>query len=178
MIVHMHTHGIVHGIGLQSHTMPQGSCKSCAIEKSARLTFPKQQSLPRAETPILFSHNNVRGPMNHESFRKARYNVLFKDDYSGNRIVHCIRHKSDVLQKFKELCNSVHEQTKNRIQILRSDRGGEYVGVEFTSFLAKSGIRHKLTSPYCPEQNGSAERENCTLVECVRTMFHSKKLSL
>ena len=30
--------------------------------------------------------------------------------------------------------------------------------------------------PYCPEQNGSAERETRTLVECARTMIHAKDL--
>jgi hypothetical protein len=39
-------------------------------------------------------------------------------------------------------------------------------------------MQHELTSPHIPEQNGSAERENRTLVECVRTMLHAKNLSL
>ena len=66
----------------------------------------------------------------------------------------------------------------DRVKMLRSDRGGEFTGGEFTTFLVDSGICHQLTSPHTLKQNGSAERENHTLVECVRTMLHTKRLSL
>ena len=42
--------------------------------------------------------------------------------------------------------------------------------------MAQHGIVHRTSMPYCPEQNGSAERENRTLVECARTMIHAKDL--
>ena len=116
--------------------------------------------------------------MSQDSIGKARYFVLFKDDFSGYRFVYCIKQKSDVLGHFKALCALVPQQTGNRVKMLRSDRGGEFTGGEFTTFLVDSGIRHQLISPHTPEQNGSAERENRTLVECVRTMLHTKRLSL
>ncbi len=42
--------------------------------------------------------------------------------------------------------------------------------------MGQHGIVHRTSMPYCPEQNGSAERENRTLVECARTMIHAKDL--
>ena len=48
---------------------------------------------------------------------------------------------------------------------------GEYISTEFTSCLTSEGIRHELTIPYTPQQNGVSERLNRTLVECVRTML-------
>lgn len=178
MLVNMHANNTVHGMGLLSHTPPSAPCEGCALGKSARRPFPKQRSSPRAEGPGLFFHADVCGPMSHDSLGKARYFVLFKDDYSGYRFVYCIKQKSDVLGHFKALCTRVPQQTANRVKMLRSDRGGEFTGGEFTTFLVDSGIRHQLTSPHTPEQNGSAERENRTLVECVRMMLHTKKLSL
>ncbi|CAI7745127.1 unnamed protein product [Closterium sp. NIES-53] len=56
-------------------------------------------------------------------------------------------------------------QAKNSVLILRSDRGGEFLGKEFTNFV------HDLTCPYTPQQNGMAEREMRTVVESVRTML-------
>ncbi|CAI7790278.1 unnamed protein product [Closterium sp. NIES-54] len=55
--------------------------------------------------------------------------------------------------------------------MLRSDRGGEFLGKEFTDFVDGKGIVHDLTCPYTPQQNGMAEREMRMAVESVRTML-------
>lgn len=55
---------------------------------------------------------------------------------------------------------------------LRSDNGkGEYVNKENAEWLAQHGIRHETSAPHTPEQNGSAERLNRTLLEPVRCMI-------
>ena len=178
MLVYMHAHNTVQGMTLPQHTMPGTPCEGCAVGKNARQHFPKIRSSPRAEKPGLFFHTDVCGPMSQASLGQARYFLLYKDDFSGYRFVYCIKHKSDVLDCFKKLCKLVPQQTGNHIQKIRSDRGGEFLGGEFVKFLADSNICHELTSPYTPKQNGCAERENRTLVECVHTMLHSKQLNL
>ncbi|CAI7832226.1 unnamed protein product, partial [Closterium sp. NIES-53] len=62
-------------------------------------------------------------------------------------------------------------QCKTTVQALRTDRGGEFLGHDFTLFLDGKGIIHDLTCPYTPEQNGMAEREMRSIVEAVRTML-------
>jgi transposase InsO family protein len=42
----------------------------------------------------------------------------------------------------------------------------------------ETGIRQEKSVPYCPEQNGVAERFNWTLFEAARSLFHAKKLPL
>ncbi|CAI7830703.1 unnamed protein product [Closterium sp. NIES-53] len=49
--------------------------------------------------------------------------------------------------------------------MLRSDRGGEFLGKKFTDFVDGKGIVHDLTCPYTPQQNGMAEREMRTVVD-------------
>jgi hypothetical protein len=178
MIINMHTNASVNGLHLTNHALPENSCKGCAIRKSARCPFPKQRASPRAVGLGLFFHADVCGPMSQESFGKSRYFVLFKDDFSGYRIVFYIRNKSDVLACIKSLCATVQQETRNKIEKLRSDRGGEFTGTEVTEFLTSLGIRHELTCPYTLEQNGSAERENRTIVESIRSMLHAKQLGL
>jgi len=46
-----------------------------------------------------------------------------------------------------------------------ADNGGEYTSTEFEAYLRKRGIRHEVTSPYTPQQNGVVERLNRTLQE-------------
>ncbi|CAI7774874.1 unnamed protein product [Closterium sp. NIES-54] len=62
-------------------------------------------------------------------------------------------------------------QCKTTVKALRTDRGGEFLGHDFTLFLDEKGIIHDLTCPYTPEQNGMAEREMRSIVEAVRTML-------
>ena len=62
------------------------------------------------------------------------------------------------------------------IKKLRTDRGGEFLSNEFTSFCEENGICRELTAPYTPQQNGVAERKNRTVVEMARSMLKAKEL--
>ncbi|RXN30143.1 Retrovirus-related Pol poly from transposon TNT 1-94 [Labeo rohita] len=68
------------------------------------------------------------------------------------------------------------KSTGRQLKVLRTDNGGEYTSSEFQDFLKKEGIRHELTVPKTPEQNGVAERMNKTLMETVRSMLADAKL--
>ena len=70
----------------------------------------------------------------------------------------------------------IERSTGRQVKTLRSDNGVEYNSGEFTSYLAKEGIKHELTTPYTPQQNGITERLNCTLIEGVHTMLADSKL--
>ncbi|CAI7779331.1 unnamed protein product [Closterium sp. NIES-53] len=59
-------------------------------------------------------------------------------------------------------------QCKTTVKALRTDRGGEFLGHDFTLFLDEKGIIHDLTCPYTPEQNGMAEREMRSIAVWVR----------
>ena len=54
------------------------------------------------------------------------------------------------------------------------DNGGEYKSGQFDEYPKSEGVRHQLTVPKSPEQNGVAERCNRTLVEMTRAMVFGK----
>ena len=54
---------------------------------------------------------------------------------------------------------------------MRSDNGGEFIGQDFIAFCDAQGIRQQFTGPYCPQQNGVAERTNRTVLESARSML-------
>ena len=70
----------------------------------------------------------------------------------------------------------VEKATKKKIRTLRTDNGGEYTSTQFQEYLKAEGIRHELTVPKTPQQNGVAERLNRTLVETARSMLLDAKL--
>ena len=64
------------------------------------------------------------------------------------------------------------------MKVFKSDRGREYVALNIEEDMKKKAIKFEESAPYTPQQNGKAERENRTLVECTRTMLHAKGMGL
>ncbi|KAA0058340.1 gag/pol protein [Cucumis melo var. makuwa] len=62
------------------------------------------------------------------------------------------------------------------INILRSDRGGEYMDLQFQDYLIEHGIQSQLVAPNTPQQNGVSERRNRTLLDMVRSMMSFAQL--
>ena len=89
---------------------------------------------------------------------------------------YAVNRKSDVFQKFCEWKIEVEKSLGQSVKILRTDNGGEFTSDEFENYLKREGIKHELTIPKCPEQNGVAERFNRTLVEMVRSVLADSEL--
>ena len=62
--------------------------------------------------------------------------------------------------------------------MLRSDRGGEYLSIEFLDYLKECRIVSQLMPPRTPQLNGVAERRNRTLLDMVRSMMSGASLPI
>ena len=80
---------------------------------------------------------------------------------------------ADIFWKFKAWAEN---QSKCKMQVIRSDNGTEYTSEKFNKFCEDAGIEHQLTTPYTPQQNGVVERKNRTLMEMTRCLLHEKGL--
>jgi hypothetical protein len=107
-----------------------------------------------------------------------QYFITFTDDFSRYGYIYLMRHKSESFEKFKEFQNEVQNQLGKTIKYLRSDRGGEYLSLEFGDHLKKCGIVPQLTPPGTPQWNGVSERRNRTLLDMVRSMMSQADLPL
>ena len=121
-------------------------------------------------------HSDVCGKMNAKSLSGAEYFLTFIDDKSRYVWVYILKHKDDVFPCFLEWKGLVERSTNQKLKALRTDNGGEYMSTEFQTYLKKEGVRHELTVPKTPEQNGVAERMNRTLAEGVRAMLADARL--
>ena len=80
----------------------------------------------------------------------AEYFVTFVDDKSRFVCVYVLKSKGEVFAKFCEWNAMVELSTGQKLNVLRSDYGGEYTSEEFTKYLRAEGVRHELmvrTSP-------------------------------
>ena len=138
-------------------------CDICVQGKMTRTTFPKNSE--RKTDLLEIVHSDVCGPMRVESLNKAKYFVTFIDDSSKWCEVYFLRSKSEVLEKFKEFQKRAENQKERKVKCLQSDNGKEYVNKELDFYLKEHGIVRRLTVPHNPEQNGTSERKNRTLLE-------------
>ncbi|UYV74313.1 hypothetical protein LAZ67_11002983 [Cordylochernes scorpioides] len=152
-------------------------CEACIYGKQNRKVFHASTS-PNSTYPGELIYSDVCGPMSKRSPGGSLYFVSFKDDFSRFRVAYFIRHKSDVLEKFKEFVKRVRTETGNKIKRFRTDNGTEFLNKNFSDYLKSLGIVHELTAPYTPEQNGIAERDNRTIVESARCLLHGRKMPL
>ena len=128
----------------------------------------------RSKRRLQLVHTDVCGLIPTKSIGGNKYFITFVADYSRCCAVYCLKNKAEVLNKFKQFERRVAIDSCQNIASLQSYNGGEYLSLEFDSYMESKGIHHELIVPYSPEQNGVAERMNRTLLESVRSMmFHA-----
>lgn len=148
-------------------------CEACQLGKSHVKPLSQQDSRNLTK-PGEYFHSDVCGPMKVDSVSGAKFFLTFKDDASGFRVIYFIKHKSDVIDKFKEFERFVANKFVTPMKRLRTDNGREYCNKMY-KYLSKRGIQLENTAPYTPQQNGRAERN---IAESARSMLHSANLPL
>ena len=93
------------------------------------------------------------------------------DDFSRACEVRALASKSQVPSAVKEIISLWENQTRHTVQTVRTDRGSEFLNSDVHEFFAAKGIRHEMSAPYTPEQNGGAERLNRSVKEKIRVLL-------
>ncbi|KAL0279164.1 UNVERIFIED_CONTAM: hypothetical protein PYX00_000774 [Menopon gallinae] len=148
-------------------------CDGCALGKMHRLPFrPRPNKVTKVGEVI---HADLCGPMETESIGKAKYFACFKDEFSKFRRLFFLKHKGETHDALKSFLNEA--KTKGHIvKSLRCDGGKEFDNKDTRRMLSEFGIEILIGPPHTPQQNGSAERENRTIVESARSMLNSSGL--
>lgn len=145
------------------------TCEGCMYGKAHKLKFGTRE---HTTAPGQLIHADVCGPIEVASARSYRYFVLFKDDYSKYRHVYFMKEKSEVASKLEQMLAETRT-LGHTVKELLSDNGLEFNNEAVRQILNRYGIRQRLVTPYTPQQNGSAERENRTIMEAARTLLHA-----
>ncbi|GLI63566.1 hypothetical protein VaNZ11_006559 [Volvox africanus] len=143
-------------------------CEPCILGKHARDPFPASEGKTQKALQLL--HLDVCGPLPLSSCG-YKYFVTMLDDYTGASLVQPIKEKSDVANFMERAITMLQVQSNGTLQCIRTDGGGEFVNRQVQSYCASNGVRHQLSAPYTPQQNGKAKRLNRTLLDKVRAML-------
>ena len=101
-------------------------CEGCVEGKMHRKSFNSVGEI-RSSRRLQLIHSDVCGPMQTPSLGGCKYFVTFIDDFTRCCKVYFMKHKSEVLEKFKDFETVYTNECGERICKLRSDNGGEYV---------------------------------------------------
>lgn len=164
---------MVHGLPQLQSTSTV--CKSCAIGKQHRESFPKKSSW-RATKKLQLIHADIRRPITPESCSHKRYLICFIDDLTRKTWIYFLVEKSEALHTFKIFKNCMEREASANIKCLRTDRGGEFTSQEFNNFCKENGIKRQLMAAYTPQQNRVAERKNRTVMNMVRSLLFERRV--
>lgn len=112
-------------------------CESCIEGKLAKRPFSAKGD--RAKELLGLVHSDVCGPLNVQARGGFEYFVTFIDYYSRYSCLYLMHRKSETFSKFQEFLAMAQNQLGKTLKILRSDRGGEYLDMQFEDHLTELG---------------------------------------
>ncbi|GAA5971198.1 hypothetical protein JCM11641_004182 [Rhodosporidiobolus odoratus] len=151
----------------------EGTCEPCALSHSHRSPFPSSDR--RAKQPLDLVHMDV-GFADTIAVGGETCYLIVVDDASRAHWVFPMATKGEAYEVWQEWTRLVERQTEKRIKKIRTDNGFEFTSGRWREALKAAGIEHQLSTPYTPEQNGTAERPNRTLNEMALAMLEEAKL--
>jgi hypothetical protein len=87
--------------GLPDIHFSKGVCEGCVLRKHPQEKFDKGKS-QQASTPLDLIHSDLMGLFPHPSISKARFILIFVDDFSHFTWIYFLRQKSEVFQHLKD----------------------------------------------------------------------------
>ena len=133
--------------------------ESCLVAKQRRSPFPVEASY-RADKALQLLHGDLCGPISPATFAGKNYFLLLVDDHTMYMWVVLIKSKDEALEAVKKIRAAVEVELNLKVMALRIDHGGEFTSKNFARFCEGLGIKHYLTTPFSPQQNGVVERSN------------------
>ncbi|XP_022891908.1 uncharacterized protein LOC111406762 [Olea europaea var. sylvestris] len=152
-------------------------CKPCQQGKQLRMNH-KRTSKILTNRPLELIHMNLMGPSRVESLGGKRYILVMVNDFSKYTWIELLREKSETGDLVKSLCKRLKVEQNLPISRVRSDHGKEFENFNLENFCLEEEIKHELSLPITPQQNGVVERKNRVLQEMARAMLPGKDLAM
>jgi len=173
----MQKNGTVRGLDIVGGNSVKGECLGCALGKHSRGTFRPVEDT-KAGDRLDLVHTDVCGPVEVLNLHgHEKYVLTFIDEWSKRSWIYLLKSRAEVFDSMKHWKHRVENQSGRRLKVLRCDRGGEYISDKMRHWLeTEEGVDIQYTLSYTPEQNGTAERFNLTLMNGVRSMLHGAEL--
>ena len=153
-------------------------CPGCMMGKGRKVPLPTkggQQSTANYKVGE-YVHSDIFGPVREKSSSGEKYMITFLDNASDHSTIFLIENTGQLSQTIINYFKMSHRQTGNKVKVLRTDRGKQYLSNDLKNYMNSEGIIHHETLPYTSLQNPRAERLNRVLLERALSMLHMANL--
>jgi transposase InsO family protein len=164
---------MVHGLSPFSHV--KQFCDTCVLAKHHRGAFPKQSKY-RTDKALELVHGDLCGPVKPATPGGRRYFLLLVYDATRYMWVVLMTAKSEASSAIKRIQAAVEKECGRKLQVLRTDNGGEFTAAEFAAYCADEGVTRHFSAPYTPQQNEVVKRRNQTVVAMVRALLKQRRM--
>ncbi|KAJ9562067.1 hypothetical protein OSB04_007227 [Centaurea solstitialis] len=155
---------------LENSFAKESLCAACEKGKQTKASF-KSKQVSSINSPLHLLHMDLFGPVNIQPMGGKRFTLVIVDEYSRYTWVFFLRAKSETPQVIISFILRMEKYNQITVRSIRSDHGTELKNSVLDEFLVIKGISQNFSSVRTPQQNGAAERTNCTLIEAARSML-------
>jgi transposase InsO family protein len=149
-------------------------CSACQAGKQVGAHHLAKNILSSSR-PLKLPHMHFFRPIAYISIGGNKYGLVIVDDFSRFTWVFFLHDKSEANRVVKNLIRRVKNEFELKVKNVRSDNSSEFRNTQVEEFLDEEGIKHELSAPHTPQQNGIIEKRNRTLIEPTRTMLDEYK---
>ncbi|CAA0818610.1 Uncharacterized mitochondrial protein AtMg00810, partial [Striga hermonthica] len=149
-------------------------CSICVVSKIHKLPFNDSET--EYTLPFELVHSDLWGPSPIKSKTSHLYYLNFVDQFTKFTWIFFLKQKFEVFDIFLHFKTMVETQFGFKIKNLQTDWGGEYRSLD--PFLQSNGITHRVSCPYTPQQNGTAERKHRHITEMGLSLLNQSSLPL
>jgi transposase InsO family protein len=125
-------------------------CSGCLAGNHRRTTFPQTVEY-RVEKVLELVHGDLCGLITQATPSDSHYFLLLVDDRSRFMWLWILWSKDQAAETIKQYQLVAEVETRRRLKMFRTDRGGEFTSIEFAEYYAEKGVRCQLTVAYSPQ---------------------------
>ena len=146
-------------------------CDACHLGKGHRLPWDNDRG--RTKVALSTIHVDLCGPMETAGIKGEKYFLAITDEATDFTEAYTFTGKDSevIVDAIMEFIARMENQLDKRVKRIKADGGGEFINDQLIEFTKTKGIILDQTNPYTPQQNGTAERKNRTLVETARCLL-------
>ena len=173
-LAHLVQHNLINGVDVSHKDIlaakRDSPCETCIMAKYDRAPFGTSDK--RATRPLEVIHSDLC-EYDVTSLGDARWALTVLDDYSDFCAIMPLKRKNEVQFHLPRILNEWQNLIQQKVKMLFTDRGGEYIDSAIQKYCADRGIIHEKSPPRVHELNGRAENLNKRLNNRLRAMLYT-----
>ena len=152
-------------------------CDVCAVGKSRQRAHLKTAD-QHIQRPFQLVFTDLMRQFTPEALGGYKYVSKISDEHTRWTEIYLLKSKDGALHEFQSFVQSMVIPSRVRVERLRADKGGEFIGNDFKDYCTQTVVLLEYVSTNTPQQIGMSERVGETLAAMGRCMLADSELPM